>query len=170
MNALFVKPVWGHSVGGQLFQPLPENDRKAGQIVTAAIVALLQVSSSHQTPAGPSHWVTAHDATSAYLPVRWGSRVKEKLRVGAGKFLSAYLPCWALVWPIISHWCILNARDMMCMNAGGSLNRGRWPTDFRRASDSQALGTGSGISEQIPFSTCMSAASLHFASSLTFSF
>lgn len=73
MNALFVKPVWGHSVGGQLFQPLPENDRKAGQIVTAAIVALLQVSSSHQTPAGPSHWVTAHSATSAYLPVHWGA-------------------------------------------------------------------------------------------------
>lgn len=73
MNALFVKPVWGHSVGGQLFQPLPENDRKAGQIVTAAIVALLQVSSSHQTPAGPSHWVNAHSATSAYLPVHWGA-------------------------------------------------------------------------------------------------
>ncbi|KAJ4927094.1 hypothetical protein JOQ06_014831, partial [Pogonophryne albipinna] len=34
--------------------PLPESDRKAGQIVTAAIVALLQVSSSHQAPAAPS--------------------------------------------------------------------------------------------------------------------
>lgn len=41
MNALFVGAVWGHSVGGQLFQPLPENDKKTGQIVTAAIVAEL---------------------------------------------------------------------------------------------------------------------------------
>lgn len=56
-------------VGGQLLQPLPENDRKAGQIVTAAIVARLQVLSSHQTPAGPSCWVSAHGATSAYLPI-----------------------------------------------------------------------------------------------------
>lgn len=59
MNALFVEAMWGHSVGVQLFQPLPENDRKAGQIVTAAIVALLQVSSSHQDPAVPSPWVCA---------------------------------------------------------------------------------------------------------------
>lgn len=54
MNALFVGAVWGHSVGGQLFQPLPEDDKKTGQIVTAAIVAELQVSSSHQAPAAPS--------------------------------------------------------------------------------------------------------------------
>lgn len=37
-------PVWGD----QLFQPLPESDEETGQIVTAAIVALLRVSSSHR--------------------------------------------------------------------------------------------------------------------------
>lgn len=67
MNALFVVPVWGHGVGSQLFQPLPENDMKTGQIVTAAIVALLQVSSSQQPPAAPSSWVSAHGATSLLI-------------------------------------------------------------------------------------------------------
>lgn len=66
MNALFVGTVWGHSVGGQLFQPLPENDRKAGQIVTAAIVALLQVSPSHQAPTAASPTINA-SATSVLI-------------------------------------------------------------------------------------------------------
>ncbi|KAK5913030.1 hypothetical protein CesoFtcFv8_002851 [Champsocephalus esox] len=52
---------------------LPESDRKAGQIVTAAIVALLQVSSSHQAPAAPSvlcYCMWCH--LSANLPSPWG--------------------------------------------------------------------------------------------------
>lgn len=44
---------------------LPENDRQGGSIVTAAIVALVQISSSHQDPAGPPPRGNEHGATSA---------------------------------------------------------------------------------------------------------
>lgn len=84
MNALFVGAVWGHSVGGQLFQPLPEDDKKTGQIVTAAIVAELQVSSSHQAPAAPSPWVSARGATSALIFLFLGGQVEGEV-VGWGR-------------------------------------------------------------------------------------
>lgn len=101
MNALFVKPVWGHSVGGQLFYPLPQNDRKAGQIVTAAIVALLQVSSSHQTPTALAPWVSAcHLSTS--LPVSWGAAGELRRSCGL-ESLCHFIRHNELCWPIISH-------------------------------------------------------------------
>lgn len=50
-----------------MLQLLPENDRKRGQIVTVAIVALLQVSSSHKAPTASSLLVRARGATSAFI-------------------------------------------------------------------------------------------------------
>lgn len=92
MNVLFVKSLWGHSVGGQLFPPLPENDRKVGQIVTACIVALVQLFSSHETPTALSHWVNAHGATSAlFLLLAAGGRGEEEVVGWGKKLLHVYL-------------------------------------------------------------------------------
>lgn len=73
---------------------LPENDRQAGWIVTAAIVALVQVSSSHQAPAAPtalSQCTQCH--LSAYIPVLLRVRMKEWSCELGRKCSPFYLSC-----------------------------------------------------------------------------
>lgn len=153
---------------------LPENDREAGQIVTAAIVALLQVSSSHQAPAAASPWVSAHSATSAFIFLFFGGQVEGEV-VGWGS--KAFYSFIYLLQFTVFLLCIHKERQMMLTEAGDwwdtssfipSVNRGSWSADFRCDSDSQALGQEVGLEYKSHFSENMSAQTFHFASSLNF--
>lgn len=123
--------------------------------MTAAIVALLQVSSSHQTPAAPSPCISKCSATSALIFLFPGVGTKlRKEAVGWERkafYWPFHLPFGASLPIFHRTWREADGVDGGRRLMGdASSPYSLWSAEFRCAADSQGLGTGSGIRGQIP--------------------